>query len=213
MRYALFVASILVLPHNIAFADLGIMDTASESAAKNGAAGVGITQIYDHPADSLNGQFVVPVQYNRTSAEGNGTEHDNNDSKPNDIDYIPLSQLKGATGAQGVAGVQGTTGVQGTQGNTGNSGKAGTNGKNGVDGVNGRNLEAPTIDPRLDVEVREFDSKHWSVSSYASFALQTGAARYIVGQKLILKIGRSYEEKQRELLEQKLRKLLEERAK
>lgn len=136
MRMELLVAGIVALGAGVVHAGLGIMDTASEAAAKNGASSVGITQIYDHPADSPNGQFVVPIQYNRTTAEGNGTEHDANNSKPNDIDYVPLSQLKGATGPTGATGAQG---IQGQKGDQGTQGVAGANGVNGQDGTNGAN--------------------------------------------------------------------------
>lgn len=180
----LIIAGLLVLP-TFAFADLGIMDTASETSAKTSA---GVSQIYDHPADAPNGQFVVPVQYNRTVAEGNGTEHDSNDPKPNDIDYIPLNQLKGATGSQGNTGTSGVAGSTGAKGEKGDKGDP------------GQNAYAPAIDPRVDVEVREYDAKHWSLSSFASFGFQSSTTRYIVGQKLTLKLGKSYEERELEQL-------------
>ena len=110
--------------------------------------------------------------------------------------YAQPSSVPGLTGATGSAGADGVNGTNGKDG------------KDGVNGVNGRNAMAPAIDPRLDVEVREFDSKHWSVSSGVSFALQTGSARYIVTQKLTLKLGKSYEEKQMERMEQRMQKLL-----
>ncbi len=119
------------------------------------------------------------------------------------------SSIPGLQGAAGTDGVNGVDGAAGANGANGANGSKGSDGADGVNGVNGKNLSAPSIDPRMDVEVREFDSKHWSMSSYASFALQTGTARYVVGQKLTLKLGKSFEEKQRELLEKKLLKLMD----
>lgn len=120
-----------------AFADLGVTDTASESSAKTEASGLGVTQIYDHPGDVSNGHYVVPVQYNRTSSEGNGTEHDSNDPKNNDIDYIPLDQLKGAKGDTGATGAKGDKGDTGAKGDKGDAGTNGTNGVNGTNGAKG----------------------------------------------------------------------------
>ncbi len=136
-----------------------------------------------------------------------GTTYTGSNATWGDPSSIP--GLQGAPGTNGVDGVNGADGAAGTNGSNGTNGAKGKDGSNGRDGVNGKNLEAPTIDPRLDVEVREFDSRHWSMSSYASFALQTGTARYVVGQKLTLKLGKSFEEKQREILEKKLLKMMD----
>src|ERR1700686_4183513 len=102
MKIVILISGVLFLVPISARADLGIMDTTSETNAKTGASNIGITQIYDHPGDVANGQYVVPVAYNRMAAEGNGTETQAGDAKPNDVDYIPLAQLKGAAGAAGV---------------------------------------------------------------------------------------------------------------
>lgn len=189
MRNTLIIAGILAFASMPGYADLGIEDTASETAAKTEASGIGVSTIYDHPGDVSNGSYVVPVVYNRTAVEGNGTETQAGDAKPNDVDYISLTQLKGATGAVGVAGTQGPKGDKGDP---------------------GKNLEAPAIDPRLDVEVREYDSQHWTMSSFASFGMQSTTAQYIVGQRLTLKLGKSYEEKERELLEGRIQKTLKD---
>lgn len=183
----------------VGYADLGIMDTASESAAKNEAQSIGISTVYDHPADSSNGQFVVPVQYNRTNAEGNGTEHDANDAKKNDIDYIPLSQLKGATGTAGVAGSQGDTGAQGVQGNKGNNGakgEAGRDGRNGDDGDNRLTLN-------LGASVRWYDWKNVNLTSGARYDVHHYG--WQVDMMMVnIKIGKSYESRQQEKLEARL---------
>jgi len=118
-------------------ADLGIMDTASEIAAKTEASNNGISQIYDHPNQPGNGTYYVPIEYNRTNAEGNGAEYDGDNSKKNDIDYIPLSELKGEQGIQGVKGDKGDQGIQGVKGDKGNTGNSGTNGSKGDKGDKG----------------------------------------------------------------------------
>lgn len=182
----------------VAFADLGIMNTTSESTAKNEAAGIGITQVYDHPNQSPNGQFVVPVQYNRTNAEGNGAEFDSNNSKKNDIDYIPLTQLKGAAGAAGAAGSAGATGA---------AGQKGDKGKDGADGKDGRNGTDATIDNHLflnvGLDLRWYDWKHVSLNS--GYRYDVRHFNHTVDIAVVqIKLGRSYE--QREL--DKLKKLL-----
>lgn len=104
-----------------------------------------------------------------------------------------VAGVDGINGTNGTDGVDGATGPQGVQGAQGVKGDKGDTGKQGLPGLNGLNATAPAIDPRLDVEVREYDAKHWSVSSYASFGMQNATSRYIVGQKLVLKLGTSYE--------------------
>lgn len=178
------ISSIILMSAAISNADLGIMINPNEILAKTGASNLGISQIYDHPTQINNGQFYVPIVYNGNT----GAETDPH--VPNsDIDYVPLSQLKGLNGSSGSNGAIGTTGNVGAQ---------------GPQGVPGRDAEAPAIDPRVDVEVREYDAQHWSTSSYASFGMQSSTARYIVGQRLTLKLGRSYEETQNEALKRKL---------
>jgi len=115
--------------------------------------------------------------------------------------YAPPSSIPGLAGLDGQDGKDGVNGQDGVKGETGTAGK---------DGVNGTNAKVPAIDPRMDVEVREYDSRHWSMSSYASFGFQSGTSRYIVGQKLTLKLGKSYETKQMELLEKKLQSAMKD---
>lgn len=167
----------LIVP-TLAYADLGIMDTTSEANAKNAASGLGITQVYDHPNDVGNGQYVIPVQYNRTNSEGNGTEHDANDSKPNDIDYIPLDQMKGAKGDVGTTGVQGQTG------------------KNGKDGKDGRNGKDANVETRMiaGAEVRIASEKYFDVNSFVDYDMTNGKVGFF-GMRVTFKPGKSYEER------------------
>ncbi len=109
-----------------------------------------------------------------------------------------------------IPGLAGLDGKDGTNGTNGTNGKDGAKGATGARGADGKNLEAPAIDPRLDVDVREYDAKHWSLSSFASFGMQSSTSRYIVGQKLTLKLGKSYEQKQMEAMEQRMQKLLKD---
>lgn len=167
--------------------DLGIQDTASEAAAKGEAATLGVTQVYDHPADAPNGQYVVPVQYNRTSVEGNGTEHDPNDASRNDIDYIPLSQVKGAAGPAGQAGTDGTPGARGTKGDTGAKGEKGDKGEPGDDGDNRLTLN-------IGAQVRWYDWQHVSLAS--GYRYDVRHSGHTVDMLVIqLKLGKSYEQR------------------
>jgi Collagen triple helix repeat (20 copies) len=113
---------------------------------------------------------------------------------------------QGFPGQQGQPGWQGPMGLQGYDGANGISGKDGINGKDGAVGPAGVSSVVPAVDPRIDVEIREYDAKHWAVSSYVSFGIQTGTSRYIVGQRLVLKLGKSSE--QREI--DKLRKEIQD---
>jgi hypothetical protein len=110
----------------------------------------------------------------------------------------------GPQGPQGIQGVQGPVGPAGIAGQPGASGKAGATGAQGTMGPQGPTRDASAVDPRLDVEVREYDAKRWALSSYASFGMQASTSRYVVGQRLTVKLGQSYE--QREIA--KLRKAL-----
>lgn len=112
--------------------------------------------------------------------------------------------LNGANGATGNTGANGTSGAVGASGAKGATGNTGTTGATGAVGPQGTSADVPAIDPRLGVEVREWDSKHWSISSSASFGMQSSTARYIVEQKLTLKLGRSYEEQRIDALERRL---------
>jgi hypothetical protein len=136
-------------------------------------------------------------------------------SLQNQITHISLTPgpigPQGAQGTAGINGVNGASGIQGVAGATGHAGAQGVQGmqglqgQQGLQGAPGKDMEAPGIDPRLDVEVREYDAEHWSLASYASFGMQTSTARYIVGEKLTLKIGKSYEQTEIDKLKQQLR--------
>lgn len=195
-------AFILAASSTFAFADLGIMDTPSETTAKNGAASAGITQVYDHPDQSPNGQFVVPVQYNRTNAEGNGAEHDPNNSKKNDIDYVPLSQLKGAAGTNGADGAVGNTGANGSKGDTGETGQKGDKGDKGEPGDNGEHR----LTVNIGAEVRWYDWKHVAVAS--GYRYDVNHHSHTVDAVIFqIKLGRSYEDRRLDALQKKLDRL------
>lgn len=191
-------AGLLLTIAGTSFAGLGIMDTVNETLAKTGASNLGILDVYDHPSDVSKGQFYVPVQYNRTNAEGNGAEFDPNTSTKTDIDYIPLAQLKGAQGAQGTAG---DTGAAGSNGKNGNDGKDGKDGRDGRDGTDA------TIDNHLflnvGADIRWYDWKH--VALHSGYRYDVRHFNHTVDIAVVhIKLGRSYE--QREI--DKLKKLL-----
>jgi Collagen triple helix repeat (20 copies) len=111
---------------------------------------------------------------------------------------------QGPKGDPGSNGHNGTNGTPGAAGSQGVAGDKGSTGDTGAIGPQGTSADVPSIDPRLGVEVREYDSKHWSISSSASFGMSNSTARYIVEEKLTLKLGRSYEERRIDELERKL---------
>lgn len=177
-------------------ADLGIADTASESAAKGELSSLGVTTLYDHPADAPNGQYVIPVEYNRTAAEGSGGEHDANDGKNNDIDYVPVSQLKGAAGA---AGTQGTRGVQGDQGIQGVKGDKGDKGDTGDNGNSRLNLN-------VGASVRWYDWKYVNLTSGARYDIRHYGIE--VDMMMVnIKLGRSYEDRKLDNQEKEIQEL------
>lgn len=194
----------LMLVPVLGYADLGlnypiVSDSLNEYNAKSGANGLGITTVFDHPTDAPQGQFYVPITYNRSGDPAAAEQDPNSPKNTTDIDYVPLSQLKGATGQAGASGVQGSAGSQGTQGVQGTQGAVGAKGDKGdqgIQGPKGDSADVPAIDPRLNVKIREYDSTHWSLSSFASFGFQSGTPRYIVGQELELKLGKSAEQRE-----------------
>ena len=112
--------------------------------------------------------------------------------------------VNGTNGSNGSNGAVGASGSNGSAGATGKVGATGAKGDQGIQGAQGSAADVPAIDPRLNVKIREYDAKHWSISSFASFGIQSGTSRYIVGQELELKLGKSYEEKRIDALERKL---------
>lgn len=163
----------------LAFADLGDTSNPIENQAKTALSNIGVTQIYDHPGAVVNGQYVIPVQYNGNQ----GTEHDPNDAKPNDIDYIPVSQLKGTTGQ---AGAVGSTGSQGSIGQTGANGTNGTNGSDAsIDGHTFINVGA---------SIRWYDWKNVNLTS--GYRYDFNHHEHTVDAMIInIKLGKSFEDR------------------
>lgn len=172
------------------YADLGVMDTVSETNAKTGASGLGITQIWDHPAQVANGTFYVPVEYNRTNAEGNGGEVDPNYSGKSDIDYIPLSQLKGTNGSNGVIGNQGAVGETGQKGDKGDKGNPGRD---------------ATVETRVlfGAAVQVASERYYDVHMFADYDVTNGKVGF-VGARILFKPGESYESRQMKKLQKQI---------
>lgn len=201
----------------LSYGDLGIMDTPSEIAAKTEASNSGVTQIYDHPDQSPNGKYYVPVEYNRTNAEGNGQEHDADNSKKNDIDYIPLSELKGAKGDKGETGSVDESVVNNINTNISNETNsritADTNLTNNlkttnerVDNLDGRVNDLERTKVILDGSLRLADSKHVTVYMFDAYNwMQRRNDSY--GVRFVVKLGKSYEETLLEKQELKIRQL------
>lgn len=194
---------LVIMAVSVSNADLGInfpitIDSANETAAKQGASNLGVTTIYDAPTQAPNGEYYVPIQYNRPGDPGAGQQDPNSPTNTTDIDYVPMSQLKGANGTAGVAGATGAQGVKGDKGLKGNDGKDGLNGKDGKDA----NIDN-TLTVNLGAMVRWYDWKYVSLNSGYKYDFNHGG--HTVDAMIIqVKIGRSYE--QREI--DKLKKML-----
>lgn len=186
------ILTLLPLLTAASYADLGIMDTVSESTAKLGLSGLGISQVYDHPSTIPTGEAFIPVYYNRTNAEGNGAETVPNDTSKSDVDYVPASQMKGVAGSPGVSG---------------------TGGKEGKDGKDGRNGTDATIDNHLflnvGLDLRWYDWKHVALAS--GYRYDVRHYNHTVDMAVVqVKLGRSYEERRLEALNQKLNEIQKE---
>lgn len=188
MKNVLLATGILALAGTMAFADMGlnypaVTDSQAEHDAKAGAAGLGVTQVYDHPTQAPDGQFYVPVEYNRNGDPAAAEQDPNAPHNTTDIDYVPLSQLKGS------AGVQGTQGTTGSKGDVGQAGKDGKDGRNGTDA---------TIDNHLFLNVglglRWYDWKYVSLNS--GYRYDVRHFNHTVDIAIFqIKLGKSYEER------------------
>lgn len=197
----------LVLLTGMANADLGlnfpiITDSGAEYNAKQGANSLGISTIYDHPTQAPNGQFYVPIEYNRIGDPGAGEQDPNSPHNTTDIDYVPLSQLKGASGSNGAAGATGSQGTQGVQGNKGDKGATGAKGEKGDKGAPGDDGNN-RLTLNIGASVRWYDWKYVSLNSGYRYDIQHYG--HTVDMMVVqVKIGKSYETRQQEKLEARL---------
>jgi hypothetical protein len=130
---------------------------------------------------------------------------------------------QGYPGAPGPMGPQGRPGFNGTNGLNGPQGVAGSNGKNGANGTNGTNgkdgkdgKDASTAfkgtDLALDVAVRLADFRYLQVQAFDQYVFGSTPGSDVFGQgrnstigaRIVIKLGKSYEER---LLEAQKRKL------
>jgi Collagen triple helix repeat (20 copies) len=196
MKFYHLILCILALnTSSFVFADLGnnypiVTDSVNEYNAKSGANGLGITTIYDHSTQAPQGQFYVPVEYNRIGDPAAGEQDPNAPPNTTDIDYVPLSQLKGAPGAAGAVGSQGSQGMQGVQGVKGDTGAQGPKGDKGDPGDNGDNR----LFLNVGAEVRWWDWKHIALTSGYRYDIHhyNNTVDMLVIQ---IKLGKSYEER------------------
>lgn len=206
MKKLLITAATVMMLRGLVWADLGlnfpiVSDSQAEHDAKAGASGLGVTTIYDHPTQAPNGQFYVPIEYNRVGDPAAGEQDPNAPHNTTDIDYMPLSQLKGAAGTAGV------TGAQGTQGATGSKGDTGDKGKDGKDGTNGRDGSDANINNNLflniGLSVRWYDWKYVSLNS--GYHYDVNHYNHTVDIAVVqIKLGRSYEQREIDELKRKL---------
>lgn len=191
------------------WADLGlnfpiVTDSVNEFNAKQGVSNLGITQIYDHPADVPQGQMFVPIEYNRVGDPGAGEQDPNTPHNTNDIDYVPLSQLKGTNGAAGIAGAVGSQGAQGQQGVKGDTGAKGDKGDKGDPGDDGNNR----LTLNIGAQVRWYDWKHIALTS--GYRYDVRHFGHTVDVLVVqIKLGKSYEERTLEEQAKELRDIEE----
>lgn len=151
-----------------------------------------------------DGKYYVPIMYN---GGYNGT----------DTDYLYLDELKGEkgdTGAKGEQGIQGVDGQNGEKGDTGATGAKGDNGQNGAKGDTGvkgdtgaqglQGAQGKGLKDRYEgiVELRVVDTKNTTWSVYGGYDFNNDVN--IVGGKVVVKIGKSYVEKEMEKLNKRL---------
>lgn len=206
-KILLFIASIgLYFP---LYADMGmnfpiVTDSVNEYNAKAGASQLGITTIYDHPTQAPQGQIYVPVEYNRAGDPAAGEQDPNAPKNTTDIDYVPLSQLKGANGAAGIAGAVGSQGAQGQQGVKGDTGAKGDKGDKGDPGDDGNNR----LTLNIGAQVRWYDWKHIALTS--GYRYDVRHFGHTVDMLVVqIKLGKSYEERTLERQAKELRDIEE----
>ena len=129
----------------------------------------------------------------------------------------------GAKGDQGDMGLPGAPGVEGEKGNTGDKGEQGIQGIKGVDfdptTLNEQNSKLDSMSSRINKlertqyvfqgEVRLFDTRKWTGKPFVRYNIQRHKVD-TVGFILTYKIGKSYEERQMELLNKRLDRLEKE---
>lgn len=201
-KLCLFVV-ILGVSGNV-LADLGLnypvtSDSVNEHNAKVGASSLGITTIYDHTNQAPQGQFYVPITYNRVGDPAAGEQDVNSAANTTDIDYVPLAQLKGATGQAGASGAQGSAGSQGSQGVQGTKGDKGDKGKDGRNGDDGDNR----LTLNIGATVRWYDWKHVNITS--GYRYDINHYCHTVDMVMVnIKLGKSYEQRETAALEKRL---------
>jgi hypothetical protein len=192
---------LFAIPASVVWADdLGlnfptVTDSVNEYNAKAGASALGITTMYDHPTQAPQGQIYVPVEYNRAGDPAAGEQDPNAPKNTTDIDYVPLSQLKGATGQAGAVGGQGSAGTQGVKGDKGDTGAQGAPGDSGLDATR----------ENIGVTVRLYDHKRFSVTSGYRYDVHHHGQEIDMAV-LNIKLGKSWEE---ELIAKQAKRLSE----
>lgn len=120
--------------------------------------------------------------------------------------YTPVKGVDYFDGIDGQDGIDGKIGDKGDKGDTGKTGKNGNKGDRGLQGEQGRGLEDRY---ELIGEVRFLDTRKTTWSIYAGHDFNNDVN--IFGAKCIIKLGRSYEERRLDKLEEKIRTLTEEK--
>lgn len=104
----------------------------------------------------------------------------------------------GCSEEQGPAGLDGTNGTDGSDGLNGTDGQSGKDGNNGKDG---RNADTRVM-PVLDTALRIYDGKYIQLQAFNVLRLADhnkralgGSTEFMAGARIVIKLGRSYEER------------------
>jgi len=114
-------------------------------------------------------------------------------------------------------GCSGGTGPQGPQGNPGANGANGTNGSNGQNGKDGKDASTQFLGANLvgDFAVRLYDGKRIQLQAFDTYIFGStpgsdvfgNGQNMMIGGRVVLKLGSSYEEHELEKLRREIRAL------
>ncbi len=124
-------------------------------------------------------------------------DNDHNDGNGND-DCVHSGNCSD-TGPQGPKGDKGD---KGDKGNTGPQGPKGDKGSQGTDGQDGRDLNAETA-VGVEAVLRLYDGKHTTLELFDAYDIRA-RRNHFAGLRFTFKLGKSYEQKERERLEKLL---------
>ena len=130
------------------------------------------------------------------SDHNNGHGHD---------DCIHGGNCNGQTnqGPKGDIGATGATGATGQTGNSGRDGNDGKDGRDGKDGVDASRMATPIVG---ELGIRLFDSRYFQLQGFYGYDFRN-QTNHVAGARVLIKLGRSFEERKLDLLQQRIRQL------